>query len=454
MYKKLVKFFLIEFSTNVQLYNFLNLANAIEAIYRFGKNKYIDGDIKKYNINEKIIPFVKKINDDIHRINVNNTQSDKIYSTENKKFDEFYDCIKFNIWIEYFNKIRNNISGKNWIDFEKEISNVIKNLVERRNYCLTKEPLESDYFEYLNELCKIIKNFLDANSELTYGNLRGCLVSTINKDQIDDILSVLLKDLNRLTRALDIYISYFIGDIAIENKVDEIQNINPDYVLSFNYSDTYERKYGSQKNIKQYCYIHGKADVNHTVENCNLILGIDEFLHGERKNKELESLPFKKFYQRIYKSPDNHYLDWVDEIKDGYTDYIKRQENNKYKYEQEIKNGSVMHQFQRLSFEETFNEKPPRHKVYIFGHSLDETDKDILKLFICNDNVETKIYYYRKNEDDKEALGKIIQNLIKIMGQKELIRRTGGVHKTIEFIPQRVVSENYPDTDAGEFPIA
>lgn len=84
-------------------------------------------------------------------------------------------------------------------------------------------------------------------------------------------------------------------------------------------------------------------------------------------------------------------------------------------------------------------EECPRHTVYIFGHSLDVTDKDILKLFICNDNVDTKIYYYRKNEDDKEALGKIIQNLIKIMGQKELIRRTGGVHKTMEFIPQRVV---------------
>ena len=52
--------------------------------------------------------------------------------------------------------------------------------------------------------------------------------------------------------------------------------------------------------------------------------------------------------------------------------------------------------------------------------------------------MDTKIYYYRKNEDDKESLGNIIENLIKIMGQKELIRRTGGIHKTIEFIPPRI----------------
>lgn len=31
-----------------------------------------------------------------------------------------------------------------------------------------------------------------------------------------------------------------------------------------------------------------------------------------------------------------------------------------------------------------------------YGHSLDKTDKDILKLLICNNNVKTKIYYHRK----------------------------------------------------------
>lgn len=78
------------------------------------------------------------------------------------------------------------------------------------------------------------------------------------------------------------------------------------------------------------------------------------------------------------------------------------------------------------------------HNLYIFGHSLDVTDKDILKMFICNDNVQTKIFYYRENEDDKRALGKLIKNLILMMGQDELIKRTGGVNKTIEFIPQTI----------------
>ena len=60
---------------------------------------------------------------------------------------------------------------------------------------------------------------------------------------------------------------------------------------------------------------------------------------------------------------------------------------------------------------------------------------------ICNNNVQTKIFYHRNNAEDKKSLGKIIRNLIIVMGQDELIRRTGGTHKTIEFIPQALHEE-------------
>ena len=72
-----------------------------------------------------------------------------------------------------------------------------------------------------------------------------------------------------------------------------------------------------------------------------------------------------------------------------------------------------------------------RHYVYIFGHSLDVTDKDILRELILNDNVYTTIYYH-----NKEVMGQQITNLVKVIGQDELIRRTGGSTKTIEFKKQ------------------
>lgn len=68
------------------------------------------------------------------------------------------------------------------------------------------------------------------------------------------------------------------------------------------------------------------------------------------------------------------------------------------------------------------------HKVFIFGHSLDITDKDILRKFILNENVKIIIFY-----TDKEDYKKKIINLIKIIGQDELVKRTGGKNKTIVF---------------------
>ena len=35
------------------------------------------------------------------------------------------------------------------------------------------------------------------------------------------------------------------------------------------------------------------------------------------------------------------------------------------------------------------------HKVFIFGHSLDITDKDILRKFILNENVKIIIFLHR-----------------------------------------------------------
>ena len=82
------------------------------------------------------------------------------------------------------------------------------------------------------------------------------------------------------------------------------------------------------------------------------------------------------------------------------------------------------------------------HTLHIFGYSLDVTDGDVLRQLICNDNVQTIIFYHRRDEDDKSSLAKKIRNLIRIIGRDELIRRTGGPSQTIWFEPQAL-----PDGD-------
>ena len=67
--------------------------------------------------------------------------------------------------------------------------------------------------------------------------------------------------------------------------------------------------------------------------------------------------------------------------------------------------------------------------IYIYGHSLDVTDKDVLSRLIMMENTKTHIYYH-----NREALAKQIENLVKVIGEENLIRKTGGKERTIEFI--------------------
>lgn len=48
------------------------------------------------------------------------------------------------------------------------------------------------------------------------------------------------------------------------------------------------------------------------MEDCNLILGIDEYLENEKEqHKDNEFIQFKKFYQRIYKKTGCEYTGWI-----------------------------------------------------------------------------------------------------------------------------------------------
>ena len=173
------------------------------------------------------------------------------------------------------------------------------------------------------------------------------------------------------------------------------------------YSNTYQRVYDPEKKLS-YNYIHGEADMDRSVETSNLVLGIDEYLDTDRKNIDLEFLPFKKYYQRIYKSTENAYLEWYDRIQADDADYYR-----KVKLSETGKPDPLCgFPGQKRYYLSASSIKRHEHTLYIFGHSLDITDRDVLQLLICNDNVQTKIYYHRKSEQDKAALGGIIRNLL------------------------------------------
>lgn len=360
--------------------DFLDFCKMVRELYtypiidnEYNQKKLIDWNTDK-TIKSKLLECYE---------NRKNCFEDKI-TTQCKELDELYDCIKENVWINYFLEREKSI-GENWIDFESEISNVVQAIETLKGYIERDE----DVLKIKDTKQQTIIYFLKI--------AKKSLQDVFNLKRIDGFIEDISIELDKLIRSLEIYICEFVNEIDIIKENDDIKTITPDYVLSFNYSNTYERIYGQSKEVT-YDYIHGKADIENNVDTCNLVLGIDEYLEDD-KNDKLEFIAFKKFYQRIYKSTDSTYMKRVEQIK-------KYPEVN--------------------------------HNLFIFGHSLDKTDRDILKLLICNDNVTTKIYYYRKNKNDKKELGKLIKNLVRIMGQDELISRTMGEHKTIEFIPQTV----------------
>ncbi len=321
------------------------------------------------------------------------------------QIDEWRELIYDNTWIEYFLSLDTYIN-ENWIDFESEISRVIQIIDGVKESIVRTEKLPSLTTYKQKTLSDIIK--AKSNED---GTIRTVKEVVMNEKQIDDFVSELEIDLKKLIRALELYLEHVVNkiecttispDIWRAMQCNEINCKGVGKILSFNYTQTFS-KYYSDINIYEYDYIHGRVQNNSDLENNNMVLGIDEYLPPERKNEDITFIRFKKFFQRIHKQTGCDYKEWLEEI-----------------------------QCDARKFEEyTNDESEYTHRLYIFGHSLDVTDKDVLCALILNDNVMTTIFYR-----NKEQYGQQIANLVKVIGQDELIKRTGGKTRTIYFKKQ------------------
>ena len=218
-------------------------------------------------------------------------------------------------------------------------------------------------------------------------------------EYIAKIKKDLLLDLKRLIRCLEIYLVVYINKKDITNKLPDIEELAPQLnnVLSFNYTNTFQRMYREDMNVS---YIHGEAKKDSDVESCNMVVGIDEYLKGDEKNVNVDFIQFKKFFQRIYKKTGSEYKDWVSLIADNSIRFAKG--------------------------------NPIQNNLYIIGHSLDVTDKDILKELILAPDTTTTIFYY-----NQETMASQIANLVKVIKQDELIERVHGKNPTIIFKQQK-----------------
>lgn len=310
-------------------------------------------------------------------------------NVEKEKIKSIISIIKDNLWFEYFLSAYNKELG--WIDFEREISNVIHAFEDFfydydsvDDVRFPEDDVEKyiihnfDFFlEYKPKAASrsgigIIPDKYLVLEEYKLEEPYGSKIFVIDKPKI---INKLYSELLQLTEVLRLYLDIFVNnaiDIILEkNQINRISSFyNSQIIITFNYTNTFEKMYYGNTIY----HIHGKLDDK-------IILGInpDENDEVDRHSyADTDFLQFKKYYQRVLNGSDLGYFRAVKMISDDTTRFIN--------YDCEL---------------------------YVAGHSLDVTDEDIIREIF---SLASKIIIVCYNEN---AIASSINNLIRIYGKKE-----------------------------------
>ncbi|EJT6492901.1 bacteriophage abortive infection AbiH family protein [Clostridium perfringens] len=341
----------------------------------------------------------KRLNADVQ----NYLTKDEVFNKDNRSdiVKELSQLISNNVWIEYFDDKIQSYENKGWIDFESEISDVVQALdyyIEWRSHYLKNNGTNFDKKDDTKE--SLMYEFLICLKKTTKLEVEKININYFYGDSLKEIIDELNNHLNGLIRCLEIYITEIIEKIDEYKKIKQIQDLSIDKLISFNYTNTYKNLYEPYGNKVEYDYLHGKADVNRDIKENNMVLGIEEYLKGEDRDNKLELVEFKKYFQRIYKKTGCKHKEWLESVS----------ESQKNQGDNFLREGIFL------------------NNIYIYGHSLDVTDKDILEDLLSLPYTQTTIFYL-----DKRDYAQKISNMIKIIGQDELTNSVYGKNPKIVF---------------------
>ena len=295
------------------------------------------------------------------------------------------EIITNNSWIHYYSRCGAEIDG--WIDFEKEIYPVI-NLFEtmfKNNYVINDDIVRDgrgtgiDYSSFTSkdlEIARLWNKYIDCRGRYklklceqyvsrSYGVLKKKIITDLRKEFEDFI------------EAFEIYLHEFVYKNGDVKPLKQIKELNINSVISFNYTLT-EKLYG----IAEYDvhHLHGMIREDMTKGKNNMVMGV-----GESAEQNMDFIYFVKYFQRIRKASG---------IK--YKELVKKQ----------TQDGNMLHS---------------NYNLYIYGHSLDETDADILKYVIGDRDSEGKmqmiskrvvVFYYDETDYEQKVI-----NLINLYGR-------------------------------------
>lgn len=375
--------------------DFLKFAESVMRIQTFtgGQTEFqeslsgLNAQVKEYVLNLHKDTAVSQVNGQI--------------LTNNQTIQEIWNCLDKNVWYIYFRWIRANDlgRGKNWVDFESEIREIIKFLdhqISDPYDCLPSTP------RVFPDSTRKIK-FFWSQLDFTDYNLRNHKSSSYHNTYFD-LIEKTYQDLEKLIRCLEIYLDDCVAKIPVTRYSPDIKQLKCDSILSFNYTAIPTDIYPSLTNTHN---IHGHAKADRPAAENDMVLGVNEYWDGDDKNTHTNFNLYKKFVQRIIKETGIGYKKALRVMLSKYKD----SEHNHAKTKGYI--GSW------------------HHEVYIFGHSLDVTDGDILREVIQTEGIVTTIFY-----KDKQQQANQVANLSKVLTQDELLERTLSTSPTIIFKQQ------------------
>lgn len=280
------------------------------------------------------------------------------------------DICKNNYWLNCIQN-RQSLKDPHWCDIEGIIAQEIAKIVYISKHYKNRRMSSIERQEENNE---IVDMFFYIVNHSKKDSLRLA---------IGEIKDKLLLDLHDLTWLLGCYLTKFLNHT--KRRYTFFKSLNIDYVINFNYTDTYSKLYN--KNIPTH-FIHGNVQKNMD-EQFQMVFGIGDKIDDADDNYEF--IEFQKYYQRIIYKTGNEYIEWL-------------------------------------------SQKDEIIEIIIFGHSINEVDGDIIKKISLRDKTRIYIYYY-----DQQALNSIVANLSKILGKDTMIDYTN--NNKIQFRENKLENE-------------
>lgn len=294
---------------------------------------------------------------------------------ENKRLREIDGLLKENNWYQYFKSV---LELETWIDFEKEIEYVLRDMSAVFNWIKSTPNNVESYNKFSVNVYRNFSyfNFVEEDDDV-YLKFKADYVDKNNKILKErKILVEQAKSLEGFISIFNQYLVSFVGGFYSEIKkkyLMDLKSINQIY--TFNYTSTLEKIYNVD--VSKITYLHGKSNEDESLQ--NLVLGVSEIPNEIKSNKMYD---FAKYYQKIDKNSNYR--------------FIKIPENTTNRLNETV--------------------------FYVIGHSLDESDKDYivdLFTFLKYDlKKKSKICIFYFNESDKQNK---VKNLFGIIDKETVV---------------------------------